>query len=106
MTGMPRALARFGEPPVQPGVIDEHHGVGALVAKIAIGLEDQPHEREEIQENVQEPHHRQVDERIKQACAGLFHVGSAESRELGVGKELPERANQVGGMQIAAGLTG
>ncbi len=99
-------LGAPGNPPVQPRVIDEHHGVRSLVAKIAIGLEDQPDEREEIEENVEEPHHGQVDQRIKQGRAGLLHVRSAESSELGVGKELAERANQVGGMKIAAGLTG
>ena len=99
-------LGAAGDPPVQARVVDQHHGVGPFVAKIAIGLEDQPDERHEVQQDVQEPHHRQVDERIEQAGAGLLHVATAEADELGVGNELAERANQVGGVQVAARLTG
>ena len=45
------------------------------------------------------------DERKKQPRAGGFHVGSAESCELCVRKQLAKRANQVGRVEIAAGLT-
>ena len=43
-----------GEPPVKPRIIDEHDGVRPLIAKMAIGQEDQPHERQDVQKDIQE----------------------------------------------------
>ena len=99
-------LGAPGDPPVQPRVVDQHDGVGAIVTKMAIGHEDQADERQQVEQHVQEPHHRQVDERVEQACPGRRHLGSAEPGELGVGEQLAKRTNQIGGMKIAAGLTG
>ena len=72
---------------------------------MAVGHEDEPKEREEIEENVQEPHHGEVDERVEQPRAGILHMAPAKARELGVGIELAERTNQVRGMKVAAWLT-
>jgi hypothetical protein len=91
---------------MKPWVVDQNHHVRAFVAKMAISLEEKPEERENVQENVQKPHHRQVDERIEKPRAGRRHLASAEPGELGVRNDFAERANQIGGMKITAGLTG
>ena len=63
--GSPR-LGPPGDPPVQPRIVDQDDRVGPVVAEIAVGLDDQADERDDVQQDVEEPHHRQVDQRIEQ----------------------------------------
>ncbi len=95
-----------GDPPVETRIIDQDHRVGLIVAKEAIRPENQADERDDVQQHVQEPHHREIDQRIEQRSAGLRHPGTAITDEPSIGHAGPKRMNQIGGMQIAARLSG
>ena len=79
---------------MKPRIIDEHDRVRPLVAKMAIGQEDQPHERRMFRNRARTT--SPPGSRAETAgFAGLFHVGSAEAVKLGVGKGLAKRPNQL-----------
>ena len=99
-------LGPAGDPPVQAGIVDQHHRIRPLVAEIAIGHEDEADERHQVEQHVEEPHHREVDQREEQARTGLRHLRAAETDEPGVRNPLSEGTDQVGGVEIAAGLSG
>ena len=86
-------LGAAGDPPVQTRIVDQHDGVRPLVAKIAIRHEDQADERHQVEKHVQEPHHREVDQRVEQARAGLPPSSRRRSRRTG----RPENARGANG---------
>lgn len=89
---------------MQTGIINQDDSVGPLVAKIAVRFEDQPDERHQVEQDVQEPHDRKIHQRIHQRRAGLSHPRSAKAVELGVGNTPPQRLDQVGRVEIATGF--
>ena len=57
---------------------------GLLVAKVAIGAEDQADKREDVEKHVEKPHDRQVHQGIEQPGPGLVHLRAAVADELGL----------------------
>ena len=62
-----------GEPPMKARVVNENDGIGSLIAEVSIRAEEQFDENVDVEEDAQEPHHRQTAERIEQASTGLLH---------------------------------
>ncbi len=61
---------------------------------------------DDIQEYVDEPHDGEVDQGIEQLRPGRAHLGSAEADEFRLGNPVAEGCDQIGAMEIAAGLAG
>ncbi len=76
-------LGPAGNPPVQTRIVDQHHRVGPFFAKVAIGHEDQSNERHQVEQDVQKPHDREVDERVEQARRRLPPSARRRSRRTG-----------------------
>src|SRR5436305_2257767 len=91
-----------GEPPMKAGVVDEDDCIGPSVAEIAVGTEKEPDEDVGVEEDAQEPHHRQPAEWIKQVSAGFFHPFAAEADAFEVRPKSPQFADEIGAVQIAA----
>ena len=99
-------MGAIGDPPVQTRVVDQDHRVRLLVTEIAIGPEDQTDERDDVEKHVEEPHDRQVDQRIDQLRPGRAHLRSAKADKFGLGEPRAEGFDQVGAMKVAARLAG
>src|SRR5947209_5550707 len=66
-------------PPVEPGIVDEQHGIGPPLAEIAIRLPKELHKAMQMGENAQEADDRQTAKRKKQTPARRCHARSAEA---------------------------
>ena len=100
------ALGPFREGEIEAGVVDQDEGVGPFVAEDAIGLVREGDELVEVHQDPAEPHHSQLHERIEELRARLFHPGAAEADEFGIRQASPEGLDEVGTVEVAAGLAG
>src|SRR5262249_29181961 len=95
-----------GEPPVEPGVVDQHDRVRAVVAEVAVGAEQQADEQSQVGVHPQEPHDGQLAERVQELGAGGPQAAAGVADEPGGGAELAQGADQVRPVQVAARLAG
>ena len=70
-------LRPAGDPPIEARIVDQHHGVGPLVAEVAIGPARQRKELVQVQQHAREPHHGQRRQIGVQRAAGRGHFGPA-----------------------------
>src|SRR5262249_20321195 len=77
-----------------------------LAAEEVSGQAEQAEKKRCVEEDAQEPHHRELRERVEQPAAGSLHVLAAEADELGAGVELPQCPQEVRAVQVAAGFAG
>ena len=70
-------LRPAGDPPVEARIVDQHHGVGPMVAEIAVGPAGQVPELVQVHQHAGEPHHGQGGQIGVQLAAGLGHFRPA-----------------------------
>ena len=95
-----------GNPPVEARIVDQHHGIGPVVAKVAVGDAGQVQKLAQICQHARDPHDGQAGQIIVQLAAGLGHPRSAKADELGLGRSPADGTNEVGAMQVAARFAG
>ncbi len=92
------------DPPVEAWIIDQHHGVRPVVAKIPIRPAGQVQELVQIQQHAGKPHHRQSGQVGMELAADLRHLRAAVADRPNAGTTALQLPNQVGPVQIAARL--
>ena len=95
-----------GNPPIEAGVVDQHDGVGPVLAEIAIGASGQVPELVKIGDGPAEPHDGQLGQIGMELATDGRHLRTSVSDGIQLWTALLQLANEVGGMQVAAGLTG
>ena len=91
-------------PPVEPGIVDQHDCVGALMAKRAIGLGDQGHELRQHGEDTRQTHHRELRQWEEMPAPRRGHLVAAEADALHIGLKLAQAADEIGAVDVAAGF--
>src|SRR5690606_36599334 len=86
--------------------VDEHHGVWPMMAKVAVGSAGEGEELMNVEDDAQHPHHGELGHVGVKLAIGGGHLGTAIADGLQLGILIPELANQVGAVQVAAGLAG
>ncbi len=81
-----------GDPPVEAGVVDEHDGVGAMVAEVAIGAAGEIEKLVNVQQDTKNPHDGQGGEVGMQVAAGGGHFGTTVADTFDVGLQAAELA--------------
>ena len=94
------------DPPIEAGVVDQHDGVRALLAEIAIGSAGQLKESVQVHEHAQKPHHRQRRQILVQRAAGGRHFRPAVSDAFDARPRAAKLANQIRAVQVAARFAG
>ena len=95
-----------GDPPVHARIVDQHHGVGPMMAEVLAGPDHQVPELIEVDQDPGEPHHGQGGQIGMQTAAGGGHVRPAVAHRLEPVAAGLQLADQAGAVQIAAGLSG
>ena len=93
-------------PPVEAGIVDQHDGVRALVAEVAIGAGKQRQEDVRVGEHAREPHDGELAERIEKLATGGFHAIAAEADAFDAGVEPAKLGDEVGAVHVAGGFAG
>ena len=78
-----------GNPPVHSGIVDQHHGVGAVMPEILAGPDDQVPELVQVDQHPGEPHHGQGGQVGMEAAAGSGHVRAAVADRLQTARNGP-----------------
>jgi hypothetical protein len=94
------------DPPVEAGIVDQHHGVRSVMAEVAIGPPPKRKELVDVDDHAEDPHHGQHSHVRVELAAGRGHLGTAVADELDVGAFGAELPDQIGAVEIAAGFAG
>jgi hypothetical protein len=89
-------LGATGDPPVETRIINQHHRVGLVMAKVAICHAGQMQELVQVEDRAQKPHHGQLRQVGVQVATGRGHHRSAVADKLGRGILGADRMDQVG----------
>ena len=95
-----------GDPPIEARIVDQHDGIGPVVAEIAIGPAGQVPELVEVRQGPAEPHDGQFGQIGVELAADRRHPRTTVADGLEPRAALLQLANEVGGVQVAAGFTG
>ena len=95
-----------GDPPIEAWIVDQHDGVGAVVAEIAICPACQVPELVQIGRRAAEPHHRQFGQIGVEPAADGRHPRASVADGLESRAARLQLGNEVGGVQIAARFAG
>ncbi len=95
-----------GDPPIEARIVDQHDGIGPVVAEIAIGAAGQVPELVKIGQDAAEPHDGQFGQIGVEFAADGRHPRTSVADGFQRLVALLQLANEVGGVQVAAGLAG
>ena len=88
-------MARLASAPVEAGVVDHDQASGRSRGRMSWASVEQAEEREELLDDVEEPHHRVLAERVEQLAPGGGHAVAAEPGEADGWVEALQLADQV-----------
>src|SRR5579871_642284 len=91
-----------GQPPMESGVIYEHHRIGTVMGKEAVGLGKQAKKNMTVGEDARKPHHRQFGERVEEPASFGPHPFAAEADALNIRLQPAKGPNKIGPVKIAA----
>ena len=98
----PVRLGPPGNPPVEARIIHQHHGVGLLVAEVAVGPARQVPELVQVDQHPGKPHHRQPGQIGMEPASGLRHVRAAVTDRFEPFASAAQLPDQVCGVQVPA----
>ena len=94
------------DPPIEARIVDQHDGIGPMMAEVAIGSAGQREKLVDVQEHAEKPHHGQGREIGVQFAAGRRHQRAAVADAFDIRPPRTELPDQVRAVQIAARLAG